>query len=316
MKSGILIILFSLQLFAVSNGQDTLWFCDPWTAEDPRYDCNNYFGVYFEDDDKMPIHMDTSKSGNIWQIGTTSKFNLSSPDYGKSIMTDTLYPYPTNTYSSFEIICIGWFQDGLDIGFIHQYETELGQDGGTIEIFNQSEKVWQGLYEFPNDTWFSGYSESDTVASLGNKPGFSGKTDQWEYVLLQIHNYPTELDTVKLRFVFASDSTDAGLGGWIIDNIDILGMYEGIETAGYDHFHSIAYPNPASNSLLIEFDNPESKTFHLTIYDSLGRQVLLQEELSANQVEINIQQYRSGIYYYKLLNEEEKEGSWGKFIVE
>ncbi len=102
----------------------------------------------------------------------------------------------------------------------------------------------------------------------------------------------------------------------MFDNLSVLDEYEGIEESGYQKINSIVYPNPAKSSLIIEFDNPEYKSYQLTIYDNLGRQVLTMEDLIEIQVELNVEMYQPGIYYYKLLNEEERTGSWGKFLVE
>jgi len=76
------------------------------------------------------------------------------------------------------------------------------------------------------------------------------------------------------------------------------------------------YPNPTKNSLFIEFSNPEYEVYTLTIYDNLGRQVMLLDDLSDNQVELNVEKYKSGLYFFKLINSEGLKGSWGKFLVE
>ena len=95
-----------------------------------------------------------------------------------------------------------------------------------------------------------------------------------------------------------------------------MGLYEGIEQSDYDQISSKVYPNPASSSLIIEFDNPERRPYQLAIYDNLGRQVLLLDVLSDNQVELNVEEYKPGLFFYKLLNAEEQKGSWGKFLID
>lgn len=77
-----------------------------------------------------------------------------------------------------------------------------------------------------------------------------------------------------------------------------------------------SYPNPASITITIEFDNPEYKFYYLNIYDNLGRIVHSTDEINSNQINVDVDQYGPGIYYYKLLSEAERVESWGKFIVE
>lgn len=85
--------------------------------------------------------------------------------------------------------------------------------------------------------------------------------------------------------------------------------------AANGEINNIVYPNPASSSLIIEFDNPEHKFYQLSVYDNLGRQVLLLGDLIESQIEINVEEYASGLYYFRLLGEEMKQGSRGKFLV-
>ncbi len=315
MKSTIIILLLSTQVVLSNMAQDTLRFCDPWDAIYPGSNCDHYYGVNFDDSEKMPVFIDTSAKDNVWQIGATSKFGLIDSQLGKSLITDTLNSYPESNYSTFEIICTGWYQQGFVLGFYHMYDTDQGKDGCRIEIYNGWEDAWQEFKDFPNEIYFDGYQETDTVASLDNKPGFSGKIDYWDFASFSISNYPNELDTIRIRFIFASDSVHSNHGGWIIDDFQIMGMYEGIEESGYDQISSKVYPNPASSGLFIEFDNLESKEYQFSIYDNLGRLIVAEDDISSNQTELDVSEYQPGIYYYKLLNEVDRVGSWGSFII-
>ena len=40
------------------------------------------------------------------------------------------------------------------------------------------------------------------------------------------------------------------------------------------------------------------------------------DDVLESQIELDVQLYQPGLYYYKLLNEEDRLGSWGKFLVE
>jgi hypothetical protein len=80
--------------------------------------------------------------------------------------------------------------------------------------------------------------------------------------------------------------------------------------------YSIAFPNPATTHIIIELKNPENRSHQLIIYDNLGRLVLLLEDLFDSQIELNVENYKSGIFYYKLLNIEDGYRSSGKFMIE
>lgn len=75
------------------------------------------------------------------------------------------------------------------------------------------------------------------------------------------------------------------------------------------------FPNPASNNLTIEWDMAESRFYQLSIYDNLGRLVYTQAAISNNQVELDVSQYKSGLFFYKLRNEVDRTFTSGSFII-
>lgn len=76
------------------------------------------------------------------------------------------------------------------------------------------------------------------------------------------------------------------------------------------------YPNPTSSRLNIEFDNPEFEPYQLTIYDNVGRVMQMVRFVSTSKVELEVQQYQPGVYYFMLLNEVENQGSRGEFLID
>ena len=72
------------------------------------------------------------------------------------------------------------------------------------------------------------------------------------------------------------------------------------------------FPNPANNQII--FNTGTFKDFNLKIFNSLGQSVFEKHFTSASNT-INIQNYKQGIYYYNLVNEQGKSIN-GKFVKE
>lgn len=100
----------------------------------------------------------------------------------------------------------------------------------------------------------------------------------------------------------------------IVDSCDYTYEWLGVKTNNFTN--TTVYPNPASFFLTIEFDNPEFVNGQLIIYDNLGRVVNIVEDIFDSKIDLDVRQYEPGIYYFRLLNEEENQESRGKFLVE
>lgn len=83
-----------------------------------------------------------------------------------------------------------------------------------------------------------------------------------------------------------------------------------------NNYEIAIYPNSAKHSMNMEFDNRDNKSHQLVIYDCLGRQVLMKRDITASHLVLDLDKFHSGIYYFMLTSEDEKQGAWGKFIVE
>lgn len=249
-----LVLSILLFIFANSTAQDSLWIClEPrWPLNHP---CQPDQFVDF-DNHLNPIIVD-SIDNNLWQIGTTSKFNSTYLPYKKSVVTDTLNDYPINNYSTFKIVVVGNFYPDSYLSFIHRYDTDQGQDGCRIEIFNSQEKKWEDVIDASGLVYTGNnlYSETDTVTALNNKPGFSGSI-VWEEVTLYFTTFG--IDTIELKFIFASDSVDNNRDGWIIDNIYFVSWYEGIQQSV--NYPIVIFPNPFSEK--IEIRNSNANLFY------------------------------------------------------
>ena len=74
----------------------------------------------------------------------------------------------------------------------------------------------------------------------------------------------------------------------------------------------LVYPNPAKDYL--NFDMGLYRDFQLSVYNQLG-QILLQKNFTTGNITINIRDFTTGIYFYKLLTKNGKVIS-GKFVKE
>ena len=65
----------------------------------------------------------------------------------------------------------------------------------------------------------------------------------------------------------------------------------------------LVYPNPAKDYL--NFDMGLYRDFQLSVYNQLG-QILLQKNFTTGNITINIRDFTTGIYFYKLLTKNGK----------
>lgn len=64
------------------------------------------------------------------------------------------------------------------------------------------------------------------------------------------------------------------------------------------------YPNPFSQTTTLEFENPQSKSCHLSVFNSMGQLVMSIDNIKNNKVLIDRKELQSGLYFYQLRNEE------------
>jgi hypothetical protein len=287
---------------------------------------NSY--IDFETNNDL-IKIDTSQSDNIWQIGVPSKILFNSGYYApKAIVTDTLNNYPINNLSTFQIkiipdTTVAWYgQWGVGVlNFWHKYDMESNKDGGYIEIKYDNDTNWtnvifDSLPEFGiNHNNF--YSSSDTIE--GNIPAFTGTSSTWTFSQFEwnwcfgVKGY--DHDSIVIKFIFKSDSTNTNQEGWLIDDltfyIDLCGG--GFPELGNDNIMSFVYPNPVTDISYFKIDSPLHDTKDILIYNSLG---VLKKTLksASDKTIIRNTDYNQGVYYYNVITNDIII-SKGKFII-
>jgi len=264
---------------------------------------NNSLG-FEKPSDSIYIKTDTL---NIWQIGSPQKDKLFIPfnDYpslGKlAIVSDTLMPYPINCRSSFQIkLHVSSGCNGYSLSFAQKYDFEQNKDGGIIEVSYDRGLKW---YNIINDSIIGEnieyssnmYSTTDTIQSYFNNPGFTGTQNDIQYVSI---TFPADDrivgDTLLIRFLLSSDSTDTGHEGWMLDDFS-FGAYL-VDGININQINSLnIYPNPAKNEIMINSPN-DIKTVEIYSIDGIKVKTLKTKKV------VDLSDMNSGIYLLRVDN--------------
>jgi len=284
--------------------------------------CEMWYEIDFEEN--FCIHhltIDTINfPNNIWQIGAPQKpvLNnaLSQPNV---IITDTLKSYPANDTSVF---VVNHYATGYGFQWPHTVvlagnfyvNSDSLNDYGMLEFSPDNGSTWIDLI---NDTIYNSFY----YWNLSTPPVLTGNSDGWEHFSV----YLAELgpvfniqygDTVKYRFTFISDSIEDNMDGLMFDDLHFEDWVESIDEYRSGTIYSSVFPNPSSQSLTIEFDNQNSSTFQLTIFNNIGICIHQDQKITSNQISLNIYNYPPGLYFYKLYNERDRLKATGRFIIQ
>jgi len=285
MKKIIALILFSIVICKKSHCQDTI-FSIAWSP---------YAGYFFDLNDKDTankyFNFDTTQVNNIWQLGVPQKLTFDSA-YSSPLafVTDTLNNYSNNNTSSI-LFTVSSDCNWFEINFMHRINTDTLIDGGTIEYSIDSGNTWINIRNANVSFSNNFYLPTSTIASNSNKAGFTG-TSGWMYswFIGQIIS-----PVVQYRFTFTSDSNDTNKDGWIIDNISTLGYMVG-NTELESNISIKLFPNPTSNLLSIEIENPTQ--FVSAAILEVGGKVL---DVSTKPI-IDLSKFENGVYFIKIIS--------------
>lgn len=274
--------------------------------------CNNYCLTFDDTICATHLKIDTTIASNVWQTGKPQKNSIDTLHTGNVIITDTVHPYPVNNYSVFTITNLATPGDiyGCKMFSAKYYvDTDSLKDFGKIEFSPDRGTTWIDLI---NDTTYN-----SSIIWYGLKPTLTGHSFSSFDVLLTDNGSVFNLqlgDTLLYRFSFTSDSIFDNRAGLLYDNICFGDFIEGISEIHFKPIKSKIFPNPSSENFSIEFENPAAENFQLAVYDIHSKPILTKEGISDNRITLNTQQYKPGIYIYKLTNLKSKKRSWGKFI--
>ena len=275
-----------------------------------------YYNIDFEDTICLyHINIDTSSfPDNIWQIGYPQKPSFdSTANPTRVLITDTINPYPINNHSVFTIR--NFATDGDLFGFkmfqgAYKVQTDSLNDYGLMEFSPDNGTTWIDLF---NDTV---YNVSMWYSQI---PVLTGNSNGWRYFDLSLVDLGSVFnlsygDTLLYRFSFTSDSIADSLGGIMFDNFSFADFVEGVSEIRFKPIKSKIYPNPVNKIFTIEFENPTSDSFELSIYDIHSNLKVKKNDFTGSRITLDAESLPLGMYVYKLTNPKAKKRSWGKFI--
>lgn len=278
-----------------------------------------YYNINFEDTSQFfRLKIDTiSNPNNIWQIGEPQKTIFTSAySIPNAIVTDTVNSYPVNDTSIFVIKHVSDLPTGFQraniviLGGKYQINSDTINDFGILEFSPDNGSTWVNLLTdtiYQNQLCYEWWSA---------KPVLTGNSSGWTAFYVWVAGFGPVFniqsgDTVQYRFSFVSDSIQTNKDGLIFDNLHFEDWSEGINEA-QNQFDTKMYPNPTSGIIEIQFLNEKNETFEFTLFDSNGRIILTKRATNKSSIELDLSNYNSGIYVYKLLNQRNRTMSFGK----
>jgi hypothetical protein len=121
-----------------------------------------------------------------------------------------------------------------------------------------------------------------------------------------IHSYtytytvPATMRTDKMTIIGLL--IDQSTGEILNANSTDMSMITGIEEVA--KFDLIVYPNPASSTVNVVFENKKNQPVSLTVYDLMGKVVLNREAQMVNsgnqQIQINVDNFADGLYFVEV----------------
>lgn len=134
------------------------------------------------------------------QYGTTSWFIPNVPADNSQFLTSTTIDLGSNPV----------------LAFGHDYDTELGWDGGMVEISTNGGSSWTDLGE---KMFFNGYNSSLGTSSnpdIAGRSAFTGDSNGYLTTYADLSDYANQ--SVQIRFFFGSDDNTIETG-WYIDHV-------------------------------------------------------------------------------------------------
>lgn len=258
----------------------------------------------FEFNLNLDVLIDTTQPGQIWQIGEPQKtvFN-SAYTLPNALVTDTVNPYPVNTYAYCQFradMSSLWAYPYFLITWQQKTDMEFGLDGGWMEASYDTGLNWVNVFM---DTTFQplvmGGPVLDTL--VDGTIAFTGSDNQWRNVTICWGNSsgipPFPINNVMdIRFVFRSDSINNPGDGWMIDNLQTFSGVVDFLGEKSKPLNFSVYPNPYSDIIHLNLLAEGQEELTVDLLDSQGRLVTTLYRSTTAQgfldFDFSIEQYR------------------------
>ena len=194
------------------------------------------------------------------------------------------------------------------IMFYYKLNTDTLSDYGKLEVSADNGMTFINVLTQWNDYgfWWNGDIHEN----------FTGNTNDWNWFSICISSlldsFPTA-DTILYRFTFISDGNQTNKDGWIIDDLVVQDVTENIDEINMN-LGSICYPNPVSDYLTIEYKSYKNNKFKLELYEGNGKFINV-NIFDSRLINIDLTEYISGVYFYKIIDEKNKYQTYNKFII-
>jgi len=193
----------------------------------------------------------------------------------------------------------------------------------SIEV-DTANNIWisingNGIFKYDGTSWLnyntsnSGLSSNNVydisftrdykhlwIASNGGTVHFDLQNNKWE--VFNPSNSP--LCTSTIDYI----SVDSKSNVWMAQHlINIVVYYPGginsiIDSKPGQQSINCVYPNPANNNITIKFTQEHFQNGRVEIYDLSGKMILKQKiESNSDHIELNTENWKAGIYSYKII---------------
>ncbi len=77
---------------------------------------------------------------------------------------------------------------------------------------------------------------------------------------------------------------------------------------------SVVSPNPVKDKAVVRFSNPDKQYHRLEIYDLIGNQVKVYRHVNTSSFDIDVMDLETGMYFYFIMNENERVSTGRLFV--
>lgn len=186
---------------------------------------------------------------------------------------------------------VWWDMEGMYDGTCFQYSVDTG-------------KIWITVLKNTDYIW---YNRSDLITlynAVGSFKGWSGDgtfgegSNGWVTANAPLTGL-TGNPYVQFRFAFASNGSVEN-DGFAFDDVKIYSdPAAGVESIK-DNNNLKIYPNPFNDKTIIEFQNPSSEPFRLTLTDLSGKVVRIVDNITDSIYELDREGLSKGFYFIEL----------------
>ena len=203
---------------------------------------------------------------------------------------------------------------GVLLGAYYNVNSDTLIDIGKIEFSPDNATTWIDLHN-PGI-----YASNIMWTGTGIVPVLSGNSNGWKTFEVIHYNFASLFginygDTVLWRFTFMSDGIQTNKDGLMFDSLYMWDVPPvGIENYMNTDSDVKTYPVPSQGTISIQFENKNSSSHILKIYNAIGE--LMMEYLVAdteNNISLDIESYSDGIYFFSLINSGDGTIDSGKF---